>query len=54
MHDIDHTQMEYGGELEAFEFSGESGVFNESDELELAGQLLRSRTKASSSSFWAT
>jgi hypothetical protein len=40
MHDIDHTQLEYQGEMEAFEFSGEGGVFNESDELELAGQLL--------------
>ena len=40
MHDIDHTQLEYGGGLEAFEFSGEGEVFNESDELELAGQLL--------------
>jgi hypothetical protein len=43
MHDIDRTQMEFGGELESFEFSGETfetGVFNEQQETELAAELL--------------
>jgi hypothetical protein len=43
MHDIDRTQMEFAGEMENFEFSGETfetGVFNEQQEQELAGELL--------------
>jgi hypothetical protein len=40
MHDIDHTQLEVGGEMETFEFSGAGGVFSEQDELEMAGHLL--------------
>jgi hypothetical protein len=43
MHDIDRTQMEFGGELESFEFHGETseaGVFNEQQETELAAELL--------------
>jgi uncharacterized protein (DUF697 family) len=37
MHDIDRTQME---SFEAFEFAGETGVFSESEETELAAELL--------------
>jgi hypothetical protein len=40
MHDIDRTQMEFAGEMENFEFSGETGVFNEQQETELAAELL--------------
>jgi hypothetical protein len=43
MHDIDRTQMEFAGEMENFEFSGESfetGIFNEQQETELAAELL--------------
>jgi hypothetical protein len=43
MHDIDRTQMEFTGEMENFEFSGEAfetGVFNEQQENELAAELL--------------
>src|SRR5262245_22143012 len=43
MHDIDRTQMEYG--LETFEF-GETGVFNENQENELAAELLEISSEA--------
>jgi len=46
MHDIDHTQLEFGQEMEAFEFSGSHGVFSETDEMELAGQLLEIQDEA--------
>jgi uncharacterized protein (DUF697 family) len=50
MHDIDRTQLEYAGEVPAFEgesfeynegeFGAESGVLSEADEYELASELL--------------
>ncbi len=44
MHDIDRTQMEYG--LQTFEFSGETGVFNENQETELAVELMEISSEA--------
>jgi hypothetical protein len=43
MHDIDRTQME---SFESFEFAGETGVFNESQETELAAELLEISNEA--------
>jgi hypothetical protein len=45
MHDIDRTQMEFN-ETETFEFNAETGVFNESQELELAAELLEITNEA--------
>ena len=54
MHDIDRTQMEFtpetGFESEQYEYgetwAGESGVFNEADEMQLASELLGVSTEA--------
>ena len=40
MHDIDRTQMEFGNAMESFEFTAETGVFNENEQMELAAELL--------------
>lgn len=44
MHDIDRTQMEYSPEMEAYEQEqfeyGETGVFSETEAMELAAELL--------------
>lgn len=39
MHDLDRTQLEFEEEMEGFEFETD-GVFSESEEMEIAGQLL--------------
>jgi hypothetical protein len=40
MHDIDRTQMEFENATESFEFTSETGVFNENEQMELAAELL--------------
>lgn len=40
MHDIDRTQMEFENAMESFEFTAETGVFNENEQMELAAELL--------------
>ncbi len=44
MHDIDRTQMEYSPEMETYEQEqfeyGETGVFSETEAMELAAELL--------------
>src|SRR5437762_1080006 len=40
MHDIDRTQMEFGNAMESFEFTAETGVFNEHEQMEFAAELL--------------
>jgi hypothetical protein len=46
MHDIDRTQVGFGGSMETFQYPATSGVFNETQEMDLAAGLLGTNTEA--------